>query len=66
MSPVGDDFSRQNLLVDLALAQANAAVVASRSQLASFPSYALALLSSSPCCRRGWIWSGSNRIARHG
>ena len=37
MSPVGDGFSRQNLLADLALAQADAAVVASRSQLASFP-----------------------------
>ena len=37
MSPVGDAFSRQNLVADLALAQADAAVVASRSQLASFP-----------------------------
>ena len=37
LSPMGDNFSRQNLLVELALAQSNAAVVASRSQLASFP-----------------------------
>jgi glycosyltransferase involved in cell wall biosynthesis len=37
MSPLGDDFNRQNFLADLALAQADAAVVASRSQLASFP-----------------------------
>jgi glycosyltransferase involved in cell wall biosynthesis len=37
MSPVGDAFSRQNLLADLALAQADAAVVASRGQLESFP-----------------------------
>ena len=42
MSPLGDDFSRQNLLADLALAQADAAVVASRSQLASFPAPATA------------------------
>ena len=37
LAPVGDGFCRQNLLADLALAQADAAVVASRSQLASFP-----------------------------
>ena len=37
LSPLGDNFSRQNLVADLALAQADAAVVASRSQLESFP-----------------------------
>ena len=37
LAPVGDGFRRQNLLADLALAQADAAVVASRSQQTSFP-----------------------------
>ena len=61
VEPPGDNFSRQNLLASWPW-PANAAVVASRSQLASFP----APLQPQLTLPREWIWSGSNRIARHG